>query len=776
MEAIYVYVEKIYNLFEEQRKKHKSYRSESYNKEAQYKELIKFLIEREEVTEAELMLKSKEIELGKLYYNTFIAIMRRYLGFIDVGEEDGYKIIKITNELKNALNDDNNEFSNSDVDSFGRIQLNYEDFLKDYIKNNLIDNITKIKDNIIKISMRELYSWGLAELLEYALESMENYYKVKDWIEELINETIWDTISDPEHYTVVLVDFPKEYKININDISSKYINKVVEFEGNIVYASSVESVAKRYLYECFRCGKRKEIYFKDLFEDFSGKLVCECGNEMEFREITEFADFQELIVQGFPDEDGYVREQRVLYEHTQGIFNGYVRVIGIVRPIKRGKKKKIYDLIVQAINIEKLDNYTIKLTEEDINNIKKISRRKDVVNLLSDRLIPEIKGHSSIKKAVFLQQIKGVKTPNKRENINILLITDPGVGKTVILRKIAQLPGNNYVNIPTATVNSIIGIAEKKQSILGESFVLKLGVIPRTLGTLCVDEFYLHGSEYQKVLEAFESDTITIDKGGIHAVVPIQCGYLCACNPKRGRFDRDMSVSEQIHIPPNLLSRFDLIFPIMDNPDVENDEKIAEHIIDVHRAHLDEDVNKKVKLKYIEVDGVRIDESFIVKYIHYARQLRPLITEDTKKKISRWYAEMRKKHQITARLVDAVVRLAEAHAKAKLKETVDVEDAEEAINIITECLKQIAYDPETGQFDIDKIMGMHKREREKLNVVLEAIKEISNIDDNNLAIFGEILEKVENKGINKDELERLLKKLKTLGDIDEPKPGRYRLL
>ena len=772
-------VEKIFKRFEEVRSRHPTYRVNSYRKESEYKELIKFLIEKEEVNEAELMLKAKEIGLGKLYYKVFISIMKNHLGFIDIGEEDGYKVIKITNELRNVLNeDDDNEFSNL-IDDFEFIQMNYEDFLKKYLNDVVIPEIPKIIGNKIKISMKELYNAGFMELVEFTLQSMENYYKVKDWIEELLNEMIWNTYLESEYYSVILYDFPREYKININDISSKYINKVIEFEGNIIYASSVKSVAKRYLYECPRCGRKREVYFKDLFDDSNGnngKLVCECGNEMEFKEITEFADFQELILQGFPNEEGYVREQRVLYENTQGIFNGYVRVTGIVRPLRVGKKKKIYDLIVQAINIEKSDNYTVKLTEEDINNIKKIAKRKDVIELLADRLIPEIKGHLTIKKAVFLQQIKGVKTPNKRENINILLITDPGVGKTVILRKIAQLPGNGYVNMPTATVNSIIGIAEKKQSILGENFVLKLGVIPRTLGTLCVDEFYLHGSEYQKVLEAFESDIITIDKGGIHAVVPIQCGYLCACNPKRGRFDRDRPVSEQIHIPPNLLSRFDLIFPIMDNPDVENDEKIAEHIIDVHRAYLDEDVNKKVKLKYIEVDGVRIDESFIVKYIHYARQLRPLITEDTKKKISKWYAEMRKKHQITARLVDAAIRLAEAVAKAKLKDVVDEEDAEEAINIITECLKEIAYDPETGIFDVDKIVGIHKSEREKLDAVLDAIKELSDNNPDVLVDFWKILDKVEEKGINEKELERLLNKLKKLGDIDEPLYKRYRLI
>ena len=661
--------------------------------------------------------------------------------------------------------------------------MSYEEFLKNYIKDVIIPEIPKIKGNKIKISMKEVYNFGLMELVEFTLQSMENYYKVKDWIEELLNEMIWNTYSESEYYTVVLYDFPKEYRININDISSKYINKVIEFEGNIVYASSVESIAKRFLYECPRCGRKKEIYFRDLFEDFNGKLVCECGNEMEFKEITEFADFQEIIVQGFPNQKGHSREQRILYEDTEGIHNGCVRVTGIVRPIKRGKKnKKVYSLVVQAINIEELDNYTIKLTEDDINNIKKIAKRKDVIDLLSERLIPEIKGYSIVKKAVFLQQIKGVKKPGKRENINILLITDPGIGKTVILRKIAQLPGNDYINLPTSTLNSIIGIAEKKQSILGDSFVIKIGTIPRTLGTVCIDEFYVNNNEYKKILEVMESDVANIDKGGTHVVVPIQCAYLCACNPKRGRYDRNLTVAEQIPIPAPLLSRFDLIFPLMDKPDRKMDEEIADYVIDVHRAYLDKEVDKKIKLDYIEVDGVRIDFEFIAKYIHYARQFKPVISEEAKNCLKKYYLEMRKIGEannlipITVRQLEGGIRLAEAIAKAKLKDVVDEEDAKEAIEIIDVCLKEIAYDPEKGVIDIDKIAGTPKSEREKLDKVLNAIKELSHGSSEVLVGFEDIKERVEEKGINEEELERLLNKLKKLGDIDEPKPRRYRLI
>jgi len=778
------YVETIYKIFEDERRRHPTYKEKKFNKVEQYKELIKFLLEKEEVDEAELILQAKKVGLGLMYYKAFRSILKNYLGFIDFIEEDGYRTIKITNELRNALNDDDTNSFSSSIDDFEYILMNYENHLITYLKDAIVKNIDQIKDNKIKISMKELYNLGFTELVEFTLLSMENYYRVKDWIEELLNEEL-ERFGEDEDYTVILHDFPKVFDVNIdvNKISSKYVNKVVEFEGYVAYASQVTGIGKRYLYRCSKCGREKEIYFRDLFEKFrENEVVCkECGSKMEFKDIVEYADFQELIISGIPSSNGNAREQRVLYEDTNGIYDGYVRVTGIVRPMRRGKKK-IYEYVVQAINIERLDDYMIKLTEEDIENIKKIAKRKDVIDILADRLIPEIKGHHIVKKAVFLQQIKGVKKLGKRENINILLITDPGVGKTVILKKIAKLPGNSYINLPTATLNSIIGIAEKKQSILGEGFVIKIGTIPRTVGTVCIDEFYAKGDEYKKILEVMESDTANIDKGGQKVITPIKCAFLAACNPKRGRFDRDRPVAEQIDIPAPLLSRFDLIFPLMDKPDKKSDDEIADYVIDVHRAYLDEEVNEKIKLDYIEVDGVRVDFEFISKYIYYARQFKPVISEKAKRCLKQYYLEMRKLGEandvvpITARQLEGSIRIAEAVAKAKLKDVVDEEDAKEAIEIIDACLKEIAYDPEKGVIDIDKIAGTPSSRREKINKVFDIIKELCELSGDNLVPEEEIKEKAESIGLSEKDVEDALNYLKRAGDIYNPRYGFWGLL
>ncbi|EHP87216.1 ATP-binding protein [Methanotorris formicicus] len=660
-----------------------------------------------------------------------------------------------------------------------------------YIRNFYNDDIISEKERI-EIDLTEIYKFGLIDFVEFIHEHPKEGLKL---IEKCYQEAYFSLKNEYPKYIITIKNLPETFKkiknknrlLTISDIKSHTIGKLVEFEGIVVTATKIKTVLKKAKFTCSKCGNENITkYIDNPFEIFEEPRCEKCGSDdlILIENECEYMDFQEIKVQQpldlMDDPEEPPKYITVFLENSPGIYCGRVKITGIPIKIQKNKKIPIYDIYIKGINCEVLDDeIEMELNRDDIENIEKISKLPNVVDLLSDRLIPEIKGHSVVKKAVFLQQIKGVKKGNKRADIHILLITDPGIGKTVILRRISELPGNLYGSVTTASgVGLTAAVVREKTEIGDDTWVIKPGLLVKAnKGTACIDELTVNKDLQSYVLEAMESQTIHISKGGINAKLPAECAILAACNPRWGRFDLNISVAEQINIPAPLLSRFDLIFPIRDEPDRAKDKEIAEHIIDIHRAHLDKEINKEIGLEHIEIEGVKVDIEFIIKYIAYARQKNPIISEEAKKLLVNYYLNMRKGTiQVTARQLEAAIRLAEAHAKAKLKDVVDEEDAKEAINIITECLKQIAYDPDTGQFDIDKITGVSKKDRDKMMAVYEIIKKLAEKKDDGLALHEDVVELCEKEGIDEEDVERIIKKLIKNGDIDEPKPGKYRLM
>jgi replicative DNA helicase Mcm len=768
-------VEKIYNMFENVRKKCSTYKKNKYDKECEYKELIKLILDREELTEAELMLKASNLGLRELYYNAFVSILKNYLSFIEYGEKEGFKTIKITNELREFLQE---QSQGTKGDEWDELLRKYGSYIDKYIKELVV---TPNTDKKIKVSLNELHNNGLMEFVDYAIE---NYEKVRDFLREKYDEFYFLKHGEANENPLVMYDFPEKSisKIKLNEICSSYIDRVVEFEANIIHASKIMAVKRKSVYVCPNCGKIQTVYFQNVFDD-RGKVQCSCNAVMkEDERQAKWADFQELLVQPISYLDGVKpREQVVLYENTEGIYEGDVKIVGYVKVLKNGKKNA-YDLVVHALHIQPIQP-TLDLKEEDIEKIEKVAKHPKIIDILSNELIPEIKGYEIIKKAIFLQQVKGVKKGNKRGDSHILLITDPGIGKSVMLRKIAELPGNMYGSMTTASGVGLTAAVVREKTAIRENWVLKPGLLVRAnKGTACIDEFMVRKNIQDDLLEAMESQTIHINKGGINAKLRTECAILAACNPRWGRFNPDVSIPEQINIPAPLLSRFDIIFPIKDEVSRARDKDIAQHILDIHRKYLKQEIGDEKKKSTININGVDIDDEFIIKYIMYAREKKPILSERVDKIFKNYYAELRQSMKettpFTARQLEAAIRLAEAHAKAKLKDVVEEEDAQEAINIINEALKEVAYDPETGKYDIGKIIGESSKDRDKMREIYSIIKKLSEKSGESeaLVMHEDIVEEAEKKGMDEDTVYKMLKKLIKRGDIDEPRYGKYRLL
>jgi len=701
-------------------------------------------------------------------------------------KRDGVKYVRL---ISHQMMHFNEEF----LDTYRDIVVKYlceihkDDLIKD-VKRVEID-LTNLYEYCVVIGLDlEFMDWIInhpEEALKFFKECYEEaFYKLND--ENPKDFKVLTFKNLPKSYKIVEKD-GKEKPFTIGDINSEKVGKLVEFEGVITVATKIFLILKKGVFVCQKCGNKIIKEYNNIFEPFLPPKCCEnecmlLDDESEYIDGQEFQLQQPLDLMEKPEEPP--RYITVIYENTPGIYAGRVRVVGIPFKVRMKKSSLGYNVYVKAIHIEVIDNDAhIDLTPEDIEKIEKLSRRKDIIEILSNKFFERIKGYDIIKKAIFLQQIKGVPKEEIRHNIHILLITDPGVGKSVMMGKIAQVPGNEYTSMTSTTgVGLTVAVVREKVALGGESWVLKPGVIVRANGgTACIDEFGVKRDAHDSILEAMEQQTIHVNKGGISTKLKAETAILAACNPKWGRFNPDMSVAEQINISAQLLSRFDLIFAIFDKPDQKKDKELAKHIGEIFMSYTIKELNnKKPNLDDLEVDGVKIDFDFIIKYIYYARQKKPVLSYEAIEVVSDYYVKMRKLGKskniipITARQVEAIYRLSEAIAKAKLKDVVDAEDAKEAVEIMDYCLKQIAYDPETETFDIDKIMGESKKQRDKLITIHEIIKELSKKSE--LVRHEDIVEEAKNKGIKEEEVDTIIKKLIKYGDIDEPKPGRYRIL
>jgi replicative DNA helicase Mcm len=261
-------------------------------------------------------------------------------------------------------------------------------------------------------------------------------------------------------------------------------------------------------------------------------------------------------------------------------------------------------------------------------------------------------------------------------------------------------------------------------------------------------------------------NSVTISKANVQASLKAETSVLAGANPKFGRFDPYQSIAQQIDLPPTLINRFDIIFTLRDIPDRDKDTRIASHVLAEHQK---------------KGEDMLIPRELFRKYVAYAKQrVHPALSKEAVEVIKKFYVDLRNKPvssdsairpiPISARQLQALVRMSEAAAKLRLSEKVEVQDAENAIEIMKYYLMQVGYDYESKTFDIDRIStGIPSSQRSKIVLVRETI---ANLEDKiGKMIPVEELEKELEGKISKDEISESIEKLQASGDIFKPRRG-----
>jgi replicative DNA helicase Mcm len=288
--------------------------------------------------------------------------------------------------------------------------------------------------------------------------------------------------------------------------------------------------------------------------------------------------------------------------------------------------------------------------------------------------------------------------------------------------------------------------------------------------------------------EAMESQSVSVAKAGITARLQCRCSILGAANPKYGRFEESQFVADQIDLPPALMSRFDLIFAMTDKPQAEKDARITKHILGVHRRG---EILRRDDLSDVEASELErmlketenlepfFSKEFFRKYVAYSKRIIPILSDDAIKLISENYLRIRKQGEgegksvpITARQLEAYVRLAEASARARLSKAVTLGDAQRAVQIVEYYLGKIA--GEDGMLDYDIIAtGISRSQREQIVVIRELIKH--NADREKGISIEMLIQLADNDGVPEERVRTLLKRLLDNGEVFQPSGGYYKL-
>ncbi|MFA9516679.1 ATP-binding protein [Halopenitus sp. H-Gu1] len=327
----------------------------------------------------------------------------------------------------------------------------------------------------------------------------------------------------------------------------------------------------------------------------------------------------------------------------------------------------------------------------------------------------------------------------------------------------------------------------------GQQWSLEAGaLVLADKGIAAIDELdKMDAGDRSAMHEGLEQQKISISKAGINATLKSRCSLLGAANPKYGRFDQYEPIGEQIDLEPALISRFDLIFTVTDQPDPEHDSRLAKHILKTNYAgelNTQREELPTSEFTQAEVDDVTeevapaIDADLLRKYIAYAkRNCYPTMTDEAKAVIEEFYVDLRSKGvdedapvPVTARQLEALVRLAEASARVRLSDTVDPKDAERSTNIVESCLKDIGVDPETGQFDADVVeTGTSKSQRDRIKNLKGLIADIEEEYEEGAPIE-EVLERADEVGMDPTKAEDEIEKLRRKGEVYEPTQNHLR--
>ncbi|KAI5054214.1 hypothetical protein GOP47_0030893, partial [Adiantum capillus-veneris] len=641
-----------------------------------------------------------------------------------------------------------------------------------------------------------------------------------------------------------------ESVLALKHLKAAYVGRLISVRGTVVRMSVVKPLVVEMRFSCLKCGHAMEKQFLD--GRYSppascGMHGCKSKTFQPNRTLVKTINFQKLRIQELSEAHGHEEgrmPRTVECELTNDLVDvcvpgDVVTVCGLVKAINtdmdvgggkhKTKGQSLFYLYLEAISVVNSKNQSTA-TEDHENDVRAAAppnartfsprdlefivrfateHGPDLFRQILHSICPSIYGHELVKAGLTLALFGGVQKyvldQNKvpvRGDIHVLIVGDPGLGKSQLLQAAAGVAPRGIYVCGNTTTTAGLTVAVVKDAITGD-YVFEAGaMVLADRGICCIDEFDKMSAEHQALLEAMEQQCVSVAKAGLVASLSARTAVLAAANPVGGHYNRSKTVNENLKMSAALLSRFDLVFILLDKPDELMDQRLSEHIMALH-AGSEERYNAAKQSLYraanqssggggsslaarlklhsqTDRDFSPLPGPLLRKYVAYAKQyVFPRMSDAAAKELGDFYLELRKHSHsadgtpITARQLESLVRLAEARARLELRDTITEQDAKDVVEIMKESLYDKLVD-EHGVLDFGRSGGMSQQKETKR--FLNALQRQSEVQQKATFTLSELCCLADDIDLRVPDIDAFIENLNAAGYLLKKGPRTYQVL